>query len=223
MNRQTINTTTHRAGSTFITTALLAPLFLASAFSHASTVLQPLESRLGGEAYYDPNLDITWAANAGMTGAGTLSAAINQADTLDIGGITHWRITRMDRNNDGQVAECRNDTLDACADNELGFMLHKRNVWSGAPGPFTNVAHAWYWSTDDDPNWVPRVFAMDMGAQNQDTRGNAHPDNTGLWGWAVIDGDVATMSTVVPIPAAIWLFGSGLLGLIGISTRSNRV
>ena len=28
-------------------------------------------------------------------------------------------------------------------------------------------------------------------------------------------------STVVPVPAALWLFGSGLLGLIGISIRKK--
>lgn len=30
---------------------------------------------------------------------------------------------------------------------------------------------------------------------------------------------IATQSTVVPIPAAIWLFGSGLLGLVGFARR----
>ncbi|MEA3242882.1 MAG: VPLPA-CTERM sorting domain-containing protein [Pseudomonadota bacterium] len=29
----------------------------------------------------------------------------------------------------------------------------------------------------------------------------------------------ATASSVVPIPAAVWLFGSGLLGLVGIARR----
>jgi hypothetical protein len=28
-------------------------------------------------------------------------------------------------------------------------------------------------------------------------------------------------STVVPVPAAVWLFGSGLLGLIGIARRKK--
>jgi len=31
----------------------------------------------------------------------------------------------------------------------------------------------------------------------------------------------ATPTTVIPVPAAIWLFGSGLLGLIGIARRKN--
>ena len=32
---------------------------------------------------------------------------------------------------------------------------------------------------------------------------------------------VTFQAAVVPVPAAVWLFGSGLLGLIGISTRGN--
>lgn len=32
-----------------------------------------------------------------------------------------------------------------------------------------------------------------------------------------------TYTTVVPVPAAIWLFSSGLLGLIGIARRKHKV
>jgi hypothetical protein len=34
-----------------------------------------------------------------------------------------------------------------------------------------------------------------------------------MFAWAVHSGDVSA----VPIPTAIWLFGSGLLGLIGVA------
>ncbi len=37
------------------------------------------------------------------------------------------------------------------------------------------------------------------------------------YGWAVHSGDVST----VPVPAAVWLFGSGLLGLIGVARRKR--
>jgi len=33
--------------------------------------------------------------------------------------------------------------------------------------------------------------------------------------------DAVTLETVVPAPAAVWLFGSGLLGLFGISRRKK--
>ena len=33
--------------------------------------------------------------------------------------------------------------------------------------------------------------------------------------------DVSIISTVVPVPAAVWLFGSGVLGLVGIARRKK--
>jgi hypothetical protein len=37
-----------------------------------------------------------------------------------------------------------------------------------------------------------------------------------------ISGAFAAYSpTVVPVPAAVWLFGSGLLSLVGIARRTN--
>ena len=35
----------------------------------------------------------------------------------------------------------------------------------------------------------------------------------------VTDADFVNSGTVVPVPAAVWLFGSGLLGLVGIARR----
>lgn len=35
----------------------------------------------------------------------------------------------------------------------------------------------------------------------------------------VIEGTIHTQSSVVPVPAAVWLFGSGLLGLVGVARR----
>jgi hypothetical protein len=38
--------------------------------------------------------------------------------------------------------------------------------------------------------------------------------------WAVADGDIAGASTI-PVPAAVWLFGSGLIGLLGFAKRKH--
>jgi len=37
----------------------------------------------------------------------------------------------------------------------------------------------------------------------------------------VIDGITVSGPTVIPVPAAVWLFGSGLLGLVGIARRKK--
>ncbi len=199
--------------------AVGATLLLLGSIATANAALLSLEGRLpatsGGtdyQAYFDPNLNITWAADANIIGDLPLTTAINAADTLVIGGVGQWRLPEMDRNNDGAVADCRTASLTACADNELGFMLHVRHVWSGAPAPFTNIQQDWYWSTSPDPNMPPRVFAMYMGAQSQDSRGNAHPlTNNPLASWVVHDGDI----TAVPLPGGLLLLGSALLGLAG--------
>jgi hypothetical protein len=33
---------------------------------------------------------------------------------------------------------------------------------------------------------------------------------------------LSVYAPVVPVPAAVWLFGSGLLGLVGVARRKNR-
>jgi len=197
--------------------AVGAGLLLLGSISTANAALLSLEGRLpvtsGGtdyQAYFDPNLNITWAANADLLGDLSLYAAIDAADALVIGGVGHWRLPNMDRNNDSAVVDCRTASLAVCADNELGFMLHVRQVWSGAPAPFTNVQQDWYWSTNPDPYMPPRVFAMYMGAQHQDSRGNAHPLTSNLLAsWVVRSGDI----TAVPLPGGLLLLGSALLGL----------
>ena len=40
-------------------------------------------------------------------------------------------------------------------------------------------------------------------------------------GIVVMDTDELFASTVVPVPAAVWLFGSGLIGLIGVARRKK--
>ena len=80
-------------------------------------------------------------------------------------------------------------------------------------GPFSNVQSNFYWSaTEYAPNtndaWF---FNMYYGSQYRNDK------NSSLYGWAVQSGDVSA----VPVPAAVWLFGSGLLGLVGVARRKR--
>jgi hypothetical protein len=84
-------------------------------------------------------------------------------------------------------------------------------------GPFSNVQTYDYWSaTEYAPNtnnaWV---FSTTNGNQFN------VPKPAILNAWAVHSGDVgvAVTASTVPLPAATWLFGSGLLGLIGMGRR----
>ena len=48
-------------------------------------------------------------------------------------------------------------------------------------------------------------------------------DLTGTGAGGPISGPFAAYSpSAVPVPAAVWLLGSGLLGLIGVARRNNK-
>jgi len=81
-------------------------------------------------------------------------------------------------------------------------------------GPFNNLRESTYYGTSttgyvEGTIWT---FTMYNGAQTiQSTDAYITP-------WAVYSGDVSA----VPIPAAIWLFGSGLIGLVGLVGFARR-
>ena len=85
-----------RTRITLITVAFGASLF-------ASTVDAALESRLTGLAYYDTLLDITWAADARIVENDTWANQTAWASTLNLGGVTGWRLPSADADGDGTV------------------------------------------------------------------------------------------------------------------------
>ncbi len=79
-------------------------------------------------------------------------------------------------------------------------------------GPFYNIESYTYWSGTEyalDPSYAALGLGMFDGGQVYD--GKYFTDHA----WAVRDGDVGA----VPVPAAVWLFGSGLIGLLGVAGR----
>jgi hypothetical protein len=183
---------------------------LATIITNAAVL--PLESRLGGLAYYDPNLNITWAADANINGLESQGTHVLLAETLTIGGVSGWRLPSADVNGDGTVVDCFGGGVAGCADSEMGFLFWEEGITDTAPGPFSNVAQSdvVYWSGTLAPDPAEAWFLnFNTGVQRTNLTGFA------VSGWYVHDGNV------VPIPAAIWLFGSGLLGLIGVAKRKK--
>jgi hypothetical protein len=187
------------------------------------------------EAYYDTALDITWLADANYAGTYMSWADANAwASGLNINGINGWRLpTVTDVGNDGcnfaytgtdcgynvniatgEMAHMYYATLGNLAYFDTAGNPNQPGAGLTNTGPFENLQSASYWSatanvTETDFAWI---FYYYLGRQYD---GGYKPNN--FYAWAVRGGDVAT----VPVLASIWLFGSGLLGLIGV-TRSRQ-
>lgn len=202
------------------------------------------------EAYYDTTLNITWLADAdyalttGESSYGGMSwdYANNWATSLNPygSGITGWRLPiTNDVGNDGATFTNYYQGVDygfnITAHSEMSHMYYVTlgnkaffDTSGGYPqpgygltntGPFTSIiGYLDYWSaTEYAPN-TDRAWAFglisDSGGQG------AWIKNNGGLAWAVHSGDIG--ATVVPIPAAVWLFGSGLLCLTGIAKRKTH-
>lgn len=176
-----------------------------------NAALLSLESRLGGLAYYDPNLNITWTAQSNINSWMSWDQATTWAAGLTIDGVGGWRLASMDVNNDGNVESCNSGSNPACTDNEYGYLFWNEGFTSLNPGPL-DIQQGTYWSSTALASNFAWVFAFGDGSQS-----STHGCTNNCFAWAVHDGDVGA----VPIPAAVWLFGSGLLGLMGISRRKH--
>ncbi len=201
------------------------------------------------EAYYDATLDITWLANANAAGSNmTWANATAWVTALDVNGITGWRLPTVtpingtsfdttvsaDGSTDLGTAATTSDGTDGgwrdasgSPVSELGHLFYVTlgNLGGCVPslpwctpqagagltntGPFSNVFAETYWtgSVLDSTNvWD---FGFSTGFQS------ANPKTLTGRVWAVRSGDISA----VPIPAAAWLFGSGLVGGLLVLAR----
>jgi len=219
---------------------LLTTLFLLPFSSHAALVgrLSATEGGTDYQAYYDTEADLTWLADANAA-AGSIyetvpavPGAINLSDSnafvsnINISGITGWRLPSTMQ---PDVSCVSNNGLGSygtnCIGSELGNLFY--NVLGGIETNsistnhnsnydlFSNIQTTnFYWSStvydaDTDQAWF---FDMDYGSQYHTVQ------TANQFVWAVHDGDIGA----VPIPAAVWLFGSGLIGLVGFARRKRN-
>lgn len=200
----------------------------------------------GFEAYYDTTLNITWLADtdygrtSGYDGDGIMrwDNANTWVSNLNPygSGITGWRMpTTVDVGNNGATYTNLYQGVDygynITTHSELSHMFYVTlgNTplydTSGAfqtgygfanSGPFANTQYWAYWSGTalGISPWNAWYFNFMVGQQSY-----ASKDND-WYVWAVHAGDVGASS--VPVPAAAWLFGSGLIGLIGFARHKSR-
>jgi hypothetical protein len=84
---------------------------------------------------------------------------------------------------------------------------------SGTVGPFANAQTYGYWSSTE---YAPNAYHAWFFSTYQGIQGNPTMD-TLMYAWAASP----TNLTAVPLPGAVWLFGSGLVGVLGFKRRGN--
>lgn len=181
------------------------------------------ESRLGGLAFYDSVLEITWLADADAArgsefddgsndqdGRLSWASAMSWAANLEVAGFDAWQLPSMDLDGDGTVVDCSGASAAACLDNQYGYHFYESDIDSQNPAPFSSVQTTNYWSsTEDGSNAWLFDFTFNDGSQFPTSK------TFKAAAWAIHPGDVG----VVPLPAAAWLMVAAIGVLLGIGTR----
>lgn len=213
----------------------------------ASSANAGLVASADGQTVYDSDLHVTWLANAnlaatntfgvsGINANGTMTwytaqswiGAMNAANYL---GYSDWRLpTITDTGTPGcnfsfSGTDCGYNVNTVTSEmahlfyDELGNKSYFNTDGTGPQagwgltntGPFNNLQSSYLWSgTEYAPDTrFALVFSFYHGGQGTTSNG----DN--LYALAVRPGQIAA----VPVPGAMWLLGSGLIGLLGVARR----
>ena len=89
----------------------------------------------------------------------------------------------------------------------MGHLYYYDGVNASSPGLFSNVISNGYWSSTVDGDDNSKARSFNFGDSHQWTQSKTWDY---YYAWAVIDGDVA---------APIWLFGSCIIGIVGIRRK----
>lgn len=206
---------------------------LFAVLSISSVANAALVSRLDGMAFYDTEADLTWLADANYArtsgyhvfGTMTWQQARDWAAGLTVAGVDGWRLPETLQPD----ASCGYQSGSAsygynCTGSEMGNLFY--NVLGGVAGSpistthnanydlFSNIQGSDYWSATDYAPVTSYGWDFNIGIGLQEGIDKTYS----VYAWAVHSGDVSA----VPVPAAVWLFGSGLIGLIGFARRKQR-
>ena len=187
----------------FLTTAAVLAFSLSTGAQASLTSSGPL-------TVFDSGQNLTWTKDANLAktrsddvdGKMNWATAVDWADNLEYAGYTDWVLPTIDQLTtqfSTNLGEASGSSITASHNDSYNLFTNVQSYvyWSGseyAPAP----TFAWYFFTIN-------------GTQNFYLKDDQYH------AWAVRPGDVAA----VPVPGAFWLFGSAMVGLMGLKRRKN--
>ena len=179
----------------------------------------------GTESWTFTGSDMTAVANTGVTGGlstGSIYYGIPTGDAtggpaIDQGAVFFGSTFGFLANTVGSEAGAAYGAGQYAATSATTFTVSFSTLeaqWAGTSFPLANVV---FNGTTDGTNFSMWAEHTITAAEDPGVAGFA--DWTAQWYYVgTIDGFTAPVSAV-PVPAAVWLFGSGLVGLAGVARR----
>ncbi len=166
--------------------------------------------------YNDPNYGLQTIDAADFnTGNGRMSwwgakAFVNYLNNINYGGSNQWRLPTVGSNLEPGY-ELTNNELSQLFYSELGGSA--TNIIPDST-TFSNEEAFFYWLDTENALYASDAWSFDtfdggyLGAGSKTNH---------FYAWAVSPGQVPA----VPVPSAVWLMGSGLLGLLRLKRRGH--
>lgn len=200
------------------------------AWSTAESFIGAMNAENGGAGYLGVN---TWRQStvSPVGGGSVLNTTLSYDGSSDIGyqisasvdaiynpsgqsaGFTGAELAYHYYNNLGGIGACSgvaNINTYGCASSPSIYGVDDATDTANL-ALFSNIQNSIYWTGTALTASSAFVFATNDG------QSILFPTSITLPVWAVTSGDVA--ASVVPVPAAVWLFGSALIGLVGIKRK----
>ena len=218
---------------------LIKFLFIAGLSLLSCTTQAALIDR-GNRLIYDNDLNITWLQDANFAktssydadGRLNWAAANAWAEQLTIAGISGWRLPGLTDSNVYVGANSSNSELAHLFYDELGGQAEADLAvqHNGNYALFNNLQSSVYWQKDQlaiAPG-LALGWGFVMGGGVLSGYQNLYNESSEFHAWAVHGGDIGAIvndvpPASVPVPAAAWLFATGLLGVLGIRSKKNMV